>query len=164
MQTVGWPEETTMSPLHPHLVWVMRIRGLITTVPFLALALALDFGPLRETPVPAGVVPGAVLLVALILLVLLPPRRYRAWGYREVEDELHIGAGLLFRSRTAVPFGRVQHIDVAHGPIERRFGLATLILHTAGTRGSAVSLPGLRHDEAERMRDRIRAKIRQDLV
>jgi membrane protein YdbS with pleckstrin-like domain len=164
MQSVGWPEESIMLPVHPDQVWVLRIRGLITAAPFVALALALDFGPLRETPVPAGVVPGAVLLVALILLVLLPPRRYRAWGYREEEDELHVGSGLLFRSRTVVPFGRVQHIDVAHGPIERRFGLATLILHTAGTRGAAVPLPGLRHDDAERMRDRIRAKIRQDLV
>ena len=164
MQTVAWPAETNLSPLDPNLVWVMRIRGLITAAPFVALALALDFGPLRESPLPAGLVPLAVLLIALVLLMLLPPRRYRAWGYREEEDELHIGSGLLFRARTVVPFGRVQHIDVAHGPVERRFGLATLILHTAGTRGSAVSLPGLRHDEAERMRDRIRAKIRQDLM
>jgi membrane protein YdbS with pleckstrin-like domain len=164
MQTTAWPTDSTLSPLHPDLVWVMRIRGLLAAAPFLALALVLDLGPLRETPVPPGIVPGAVLLVALVLLALLPSRRYRAWGYREEEDELHIGAGLLFRARTVVPFGRVQHIDVAHGPVERRFRLATLILHTAGTRGSAVSLPGLRHDEAERMRDRIREKIRQDLV
>ena len=94
----------------------------------------------------------------------LPRRRYRAWGYREGEDELHVRRGLLVRVRTIVPFGRVQHIDVAQGPIERRFGLATLILHTAGTRGASVPLPGLPHGEAERMRDRIRAKIRQDLV
>jgi hypothetical protein len=164
MQTDVWPDESTMSPLHPSYVRVLRIRGLISAAPFLALAAGLDFGPLRETPVPAGIVPGAVLLLAAVLIVLLPPRRYRAWGYREAEDELHVGSGLLFRTRTVVPFGRVQHIDVAHGPIERRFGLATLILHTAGTRGAAVPLPGLLHDEAERMRDRIRAKIRQDLV
>ena len=68
------------------------------------------------------------------------------------------------RIRTVVPFGRVQHIDVAQGPIERSFGLATLILHTAGTRGASVPLPGLLFDEAERMRDRIRVKIRQDLA
>jgi hypothetical protein len=66
--------------------------------------------------------------------------------------------------RTVVPFGRVQHIDTTQGPIERRLGLATLILHTAGTRSAAVSLPGLREADAEQMRDRIRAKIRQDLV
>ena len=164
MQTDVWPDESTMSPLHPKYIWVLRIRGLVTVAPFLALAAGLDFGPLRETPVPPWVVPGAVLLLAAVLLLLLPSRRYRAWGYREEEDELHVRSGLFTRVRTLVPFGRVQHIDVAHGPIERRFGLATLILHTAGTRGAAVPLPGLLHADAEAMRDRIRVKIRQDLA
>ncbi len=63
-----------------------------------------------------------------------------------------------------MPFGRVQHIDVAQGPIERQFGVARLILHTAGTRSSAVGLPGLDTGEAGRIRDVIRSRIRQDLV
>ena len=95
---------------------------------------------------------------------VLPVRRYRGWGYREGEDEIEIRRGLLIRVRTIVPFGRVQHIDVAQGPIQRMFGLGTLILHTAGTHGASVPLPGLPVAEAEAMRDRIRAKIRQDLV
>ena len=49
------------------------------------------------------------------------------------EDEIEIRRGRLVRVRTIVPFGRVQHIDVAQGPIQRPFGLGTLILHTAGT-------------------------------
>ena len=156
--------DTALRPLHPHQVHVLRIRGAITAVPILFAALSADLGPLRQTPVPLGLVTGAVLLLALAALLWLPPRRYRAWGYREGEDELHIRSGLWVRFATVVPFGRVQHIDIAHGPVERRFGLATLILHTAGTRGAAVPLPGLPEGEAERMRDHIRAKIRQDLA
>ncbi|WP_129791284.1 PH domain-containing protein [Sphingosinicella sp. CPCC 101087] len=163
MQTIGWPEENSLRPLHPNQIRVLQLRGLVTALPLTALVAALDFGPLRQTPVPPGLTTAVVLAAALILLAILPPRRYRAWGYREEEDELHIGSGLLIRVRTVVPFGRVQHIDVAQGPIERRYGLATLILHTAGTRGAAVPLPGLPHEQAERMRDRIRAKIRHEL-
>ena len=164
MQSDDWPEESTLTSVHPDYVWVLTIRGALVAVPLALLAAVMDFGPLRETPAPAGLLTGAVLIVCLILLALLPRRRYRAYGYREQADELHVGAGLLFRARTVVPFGRVQHIDIAHGPVERHFGLSTLILHTAGTRGAAVPLPGLRHEQAEEMRDRIRAKIRQDLV
>lgn len=153
-----------MSPLHPNQLWVLRVRGLITAVPILLAAVMADLGPLRETPVPLGAVSAAVLLMLVAGLVVLPPRRYRAWAYREEADELHIRSGLLVRSATVVPFGRVQHIDITHGPIERRLGLATLVLHTAGTRGASVPLPGLLQAEAEGMRDRIRAKIRQDLV
>jgi membrane protein YdbS with pleckstrin-like domain len=160
----GQPHAGAMTPLHPNFVWVMRIRAAILAFFLTTAGWFADAGLLRETPLPAGLLPGLVALLALIGLVVLPTRRYRAWGYREEEDELHIRFGLWTRFRTVVPFGRVQHIDIASGPIERRFGLATLILHTAGTRGAAVPLPGLAHDLAESMRDRIRVKIRQELV
>lgn len=157
-------DEARLSPLHPDQVRVLRLRGLITALPILVAALVVDFGPLRATAVPLGLVSGGVLLLALAALVWLPPRRYRAWGYREEPDELHIRSGLMVRVGTVVPFGRVQHIDVAQGPAERRYGLATLILHTAGTRGASVPLPGLTQEQAEAMRDRIRGKIRQELA
>jgi membrane protein YdbS with pleckstrin-like domain len=154
----------TMTAIHPDYVWVLRLRGAVAALfPILGASILERSLPPR-VDIPAGLIAGIVLLLALIAIFLLPRRRWRAWGYREEEDELHVRHGLLVRFRTVVPFGRVQHIDVAQGPIERRFGLATLILHTAGTRGAAVPLPGLPHDEAERMRDRIRAKIRQELA
>jgi len=153
-----------MQPLDPDQIKVMRIRAALVSVMPLVIAFVLDLGPLRETPVPEYALPGAVLLIVLYAVLVLPGRRYRAWGYAEGEDELAVRRGVLVRTRTIVPFGRVQHIDVAQGPIERRYGLATLILHTAGTRSASVALPGLRHADAEAMRDRIRAKIRQDLV
>jgi uncharacterized protein len=155
-----------VTPLHPNQVWVMRLRAAIPAAAAAAAAWALDIGPIRDLPVPPaeGVVPAAVAAVAFLAAFLLPLRRYRAWGYREEEDELHIAHGVWTRVRTVVPFGRVQHIDVRQGAFERPFGLATLILHTAGTRGSSVALPGLPVAGAELMRDRIRAKIRQDLI
>ena len=164
METNESSAERLMTPLHPNQLWVFRIRGAIAAVVVVAGAMTLDFSLLRETALRPGLVPAAVGLLALAAILLLPRRRYCAWGYCEEEDELHVRSGLFTRVRTLVPFGRVQHIDVAHGPIERRFGLATLILHTAGTRGAAVPLPGLLHGDAEAMRDRIRAKIRQDLA
>jgi hypothetical protein len=63
-----------------------------------------------------------------------------------------------------VPFGRVQHIDVEKGPVERYYGLATLVLHTAGTHNASVSLPGLAEEDALAMREAIRAKIRRDTL
>jgi len=156
--------ERVMTPLHPNQLKVLRVRTAIAMLFPLVLAVGLDLGPLRETALPLGLVAGAAALLALAATLVLPARRYRAWGYAEAGDELHVSHGLLVRVRTIVPFGRVQHIDVAQGPVERRYGVATLILHTAGTRGAAVPLPGLAQPDAERMRDRIRAKIRQGLA
>jgi uncharacterized protein len=155
-----------MRPLHPNQIWVLRIRAAIPAAIISVAAFVIDLGPARDIPfAPAqGTVPAAVAALASLAALLLPRRRYRRWGYLVEEDELHIRYGVWTRVRTAIPFGRVQHIDVAQGPVERPFGLSTLILHTAGTRGSAVALPGLKTADAERMRDLVRAKIRQDLV
>ena len=118
----------------------------------------------QGSPLPAGLL-GVLAVIATILLTLvLPGRRYRSWSYDVGEDELHVEQGIWVRTRTIVPFGRVQHIDLSQGPIERRYGVGVLTLHTAGTRSSAVQLPGLEMAQAEGMRDDIRGKIRQDLV
>jgi len=158
-------EPSEMTRLDPAHVAVLRIRfALIAVAATLVALAAMRMGVLRAVAVPPLLLPGAVLLLGLAATLLLPVRRYRGWFYREGEDEIEIRRGRLIRVRTIVPFGRVQHIDVAQGPIQRPFGLATLILHTAGTQGASMSLPGLPHAEAEALRDRIRVKIRQDLV
>ncbi|MDR1393603.1 MAG: PH domain-containing protein [Bifidobacteriaceae bacterium] len=81
-------------------------------------------------------------------------RRVRAIGYVERADDLIIRKGLLFRSLTVVPYGRLQYLDVAAGPVDRKFGLATLTLNTAAGSLNA-SLPGLEPDAAARLRDRL---------
>ena len=153
-----------MTPLHPGQLKVLRVRAAIVAVALLIAVLIGDLTWLRETPLPFGLASGAAAILLLGWAILIPGRRYRSWGYGMSEDELFIQHGLWTRTRTVVPFGRVQHIDVAQGPIERAFGVGTLILHTAGTRSSAVDLPGLEFGEAGRMRDAIRSKIRQDLM
>lgn len=157
-------QDQAMTPLHPSQIWVLTIRAGLFALVLVLAAFALDRGLLRRAPVPPLALPLAMLALGLAGTFVIPRRRYRRWGYREGEDEIEIRRGMLIRVRTIVPFGRVQHIDVAQGPIQRPFGLATLILHTAGTQGAAVPLPGLAHAEAEAMRDRIRAKIRQEFV
>jgi membrane protein YdbS with pleckstrin-like domain len=42
------------------------------------------------------------------------------------------------------------------------FGTATLVVHTAGTHNSIVSLPGLSPDRAAEIRDTIRAHVHTD--
>ncbi len=103
-----------------------------------------------------------VALVFGLLALMVPLRRYHARGYDMASDRLRVVRGLLFRSDTVVPFSRVQHIDVEQGPLERAFGIARLILHTAGTHNSSVTLPGLAHTDAVRMREEIRAHVKRE--
>jgi len=153
-----------MKPLSPSQKKVLRARGLISAAGFLGVALAAEAVLASRGEAPVGIMAAVALLLGAILAFVLPARRYRAWAYDVTEDELYVQNGIWLQTRTVVPFGRVQHIDVSQGPIERRYGVGALTLHTAGTRASAVVLPGLEMADAERMRDEIRGKIRQDLV
>lgn len=106
-----------------------------------------------------GAIAGVALLVGIWLAVIAPPRRWRYWGYAFTGRELHVAHGWWTRVHTIVPVIRVQHIDVAQGPFERSFGVARLILHTAGTDQTVVTLPGITRATAEEVRDAIRERI-----
>lgn len=153
-----------MNALHTRQLILLRIRFAIGSAVLLVPLLLGDWQLSTRTAVPPGLLTGAGVVLMLVAIFLMPRRRYASWGYQADVDELVVRHGLMVRMLTIVPFGRVQHIDVAQGPVERSLGLATLVLNTAGTRGAAVRLPGLLHSDAEALRDHIRSKIRQDLM
>jgi membrane protein YdbS with pleckstrin-like domain len=89
-------------------------------------------------------------------------KHYRSTFWRLDEDGLAIRRGRLWQRETRVPATRVQHLDLKRGPLQRRRHLATLVVHTAGTRHSAVSVPHLDADDAQRLRDVLGRQIDRD--
>jgi membrane protein YdbS with pleckstrin-like domain len=98
-----------------------------------------------------------VLLAVLVWLLWLIPRQVHAIGYAEADDDLLVRKGILFRSLTVVPYGRMQFVDVNAGPLDRRCGVAQVRLHTAAAQTDAT-IPGLPPEEAARLRDRLTAR------
>ena len=92
--------------------------------------------------------------VIVVVRLALVERNYRAWGYVERDEDLYITNGVLYRNLVAVPYGRMQLVEVASGPLERAFGLASVSLKTASAETNAT-IPGLTPDEAARLRDRL---------
>ncbi|MEM9596499.1 MAG: PH domain-containing protein [Acidobacteriota bacterium] len=84
-----------------------------------------------------------------------PAVRYRHMSYRVDGWGVRIRRGVFWRSVASVPKARVQHTDVSRGPLQRRFGIATLVIHTAGTQYAAIPLPGLTHATALAIRDHL---------
>lgn len=145
-----------LSPLDPRYKRVLRLNGAVYGA---ALLVAATFGEIALDGW-TGLFWVPALLLAGLLVFSLPGRRYRSRGYRLGADDLRVVKGVWFHSDITVPLGRVQHIDVAQGPIERANGLAKLVLHTAGTDNSSVSLEGLAHEDATAMRDEVREVMR----
>lgn len=97
------------------------------------------------------IVLGALILVTATTLVILP-RQARAFGYQLRTDDLVFRRGILWQRMVAVPYGRMQLVDITHGPLDRAFGIAKLKLVTAAA-ATGVTIPGLSQEAAERLRD-----------
>ena len=150
----------TLLPVEPGYKNVLRARLAVMWAPLIVGAIILDQA-IDETVyhgLPSTLVP----LLALISIAFAPQRIYRHLGYRLSEALLQVVRGWMFHIDTVVPLVRVQHIDVTRGPLDKMFGTATLVVHTAGTHNSIVTVPGLAPERAEEIRDIIREHVRTD--
>jgi membrane protein YdbS with pleckstrin-like domain len=133
------------------------VANLVTVVVLAAPLLFVLLGWWRWPPLWLAITgPSATLLAALWRLVLIP-RQVRAIGYAERDEDLLIRGGIFFQRTMAVPYGRMQYVDIGVGPVERALGLCTEKLHTASP-GTNARIPGLPAAEGARLREQLAAR------
>lgn len=142
---------------------VIRFRLAMTWLPIAVGVAILDFKLLDDTQA-YGLLSVLGPLLALLSITTAPQRVYRRLLYGLDARLLQVLRGWLFHTDTIVPFVRVQHLDVTRGPLDKLFGTATLVVHTAGTHNSIVTVPGLPPERAEEIRDIIRQHVRTDFA
>lgn len=156
--------------LDPRSIRADRLSGgILAAVLSAALLVGVLAAGLLGSPGLLGVLSllGGWLAVGLLLTGLLmwwPAVSYRHTSYEISEQGIRIRRGVLWRTVSSVSRSRVQHTDVAQGPVERLFGLATLIVYTAGTHHASVSLSGLARETALLIRDHLIAGGEGDAV
>jgi membrane protein YdbS with pleckstrin-like domain len=89
-------------------------------------------------------------------------RSFEMEGYALRQRDLFHREGLFWRTQTVIPFNRVQHCEVAQGPIEKRYGLASLKVFTAGGDSSDLTIRGISLERARRLRAFVMQKAGQD--
>lgn len=94
--------------------------------------------------------------------ILLAAKGYEYEGYAVREKDILYQSGIFFRSTLIIPFNRVQHCEIEHGPVDRMFGLAELSLFTAGGSSSDLSIPGLAQDKASALKNFITNRVAAD--
>ena len=75
------------------------------------------------------------------------------WGYAIRDTDFLVRSGVIWKRVVAIPFARIQHVDSDAGPLDRGFGLANLVIHTAGAQMGSITLPGLPTERASALRD-----------
>jgi membrane protein YdbS with pleckstrin-like domain len=141
--------------LDPRAKTLWRITGALNTLPLLAGAIIGGWALvwLADRPLLVGVLPVVAVLVLVVLSVgVMPGLRWRRWRYEIRTDEVDLQRGIFWVARTLVPLARIQHVDTRQGPLQRRFGLATVVFYTAA---GPNQIPELSAPVAAGVRDRI---------
>ncbi|MBT8083698.1 MAG: PH domain-containing protein [Woeseia sp.] len=136
--------------LHPFYVRALRVSAAITlTVVVIALT-ALRF--MLNLPLGTSVFLFSALAIAAIGAMIWPGISVQYRGYVLRDKDILFRKGVIWRSVTAIPFNRIQHVETSSTPLERKFKLATLQLFTAGGSSGDLKISGLGTDVAEQLR------------
>lgn len=155
-ETLSAPPE--FQRLDPRVVSLWRLSNLIGWGILIIALLISNIVLMIGLDIPlAGVLAGWLALAGISIWFtwFRPPRLYQAWSYRIDDRVLETRSGLLFQVSRLLPLSRLQHVDLHRGPLERMFGLASLVLHTAGTQSASITIPGLDVALAIRLRDHL---------
>ena len=71
------------------------------------------------------------------------------------EHDIALRKGIFWRKQIIQPLVRLQHIEVARGPVDKYLELAGLRIFSAGTETETFTIPGLNVATAEQLRQRL---------
>lgn len=143
-------DTTERQPLDTAVLRAWRVRntavtGLIGGVLLTVAGLATAAGAVGGTMM---VVAGALAVAALSFGWWYAGAAYQRWSVRFAEAGVEMERGVVIRTRTVMPYFRLQHVDVQEGPFDRWFGLAQLVLFTAAPSEKA-EIPGIARDRID---------------
>lgn len=123
-----------MEKISPYSRKMWTIEGLLTTVFFLIVAVALnvflDFNVLWKYILTYSLY--AVALIILINSIIIPKCKYEKFRYHMDEEKITLKYGVFIETNVIIPMRRVQYVDTEQGIILRKYKLINLTVHTAG--------------------------------
>ena len=152
-------DELVMEPMAESYVREVKTQLLIIFLPIL-IASVLPFLLTQITLLLA--VPVFVLMLATVISRLVI-QKAQVKGVSLREFDVAYRSGLFWRKTVIVAFSRVQHVEVSSGPLQRKFGLATVKFFTAGGSSVDLKVDGLSTERAEQMRTFIADKIDESI-
>lgn len=143
--------------LHPRFVRRMQVQhGLIALAPLIG---ATAFTVLLPSPPLIIVILWALVVSFAVVFFIWPSIAVPRQGYTVRDKDIVYKKGVVWRSVTAIPYNRIQHVETSSTPLDRKFGIAALQIFTAGGSGSDLKIHGLGADNAERLRVYILDKV-----
>ena len=152
-------ESAGLKPISPSFLKVLRIELLISSFIVLLIAgICIYFIKTLQKPLWIYLIAG-IWVFLLALQWFIQQKSFHVMAFAVREKDILFRRGWIVRKIRTCPFNRIQHSSISSGPLERKYGLATLILYTAGTDDSDVRIAGLPAAEATTLKEWINKKV-----
>jgi len=153
VQDIPAIEEVTFRPLEDNYLLAVRIAFGINFLLFGA-ALTAGFVFITKLQIPWLMYVAGGLFAGLSLLIWVGNNlNYRYSGYALRQKDVLYRSGWFVHKTNVLPINRIQHISVQSGPIERRFGLASVSIFTAGGSSADFTIKGITDKTANQVKD-----------
>ena len=160
-ETLPKAEEAEYTRLAKAYRTLTLIRGLISSlVLLLIIFMVIVFAQLWNFYIILSLT--GIWLLLFSLLLIRPWKLYAYKGYALREHDILYKSGWLWKRKVAIPYNRIQHVEVRRGPLEELLHLRKLEIYTAGGSASDLSIPGLGPEQAEKLRAFISLKTGMD--
>lgn len=145
--------------LNKKAIGCMRINSIIWSIVFIVAGIIVINVSLSKG-VKIGTESYIALFVILVLIVvydiIAPIIRYKRYRYHIDDEMFAVVEGLWFITKSVAPIERIHQIAVSRGPIDRMFGLAKVVITTAG---GEITIRFLEVDVAEEIADKLKNRI-----
>ncbi len=151
-------------PLEPAYLMVERITVLITLSVILiaGVSMAIMFNSSMDTML--VIAASVVFLLFAALLFFSTELSFRYSGYALREKDIIYRNGWIVRKERIVMLNRIQHVSVQSGPLERKFGLSSVSLYTAGASDADFTIRGIKIETAQQIKEWVSKKLNDDSI
>jgi len=154
-------EEVEFTKLHSG-YWKVLMLSAATVFLILGIVITLALIFIEElTPSAIPIVVGFLLIIIISVICSRVSFLKKAYAFRN--HDVLLRSGILATKTTIIPYNRVQHVALHEGMYSRMLGFASIEVFTAGGSSSDITIPGLKKDHAEDIKQLLMGKIQKQL-
>lgn len=145
-------EEIPFQPLEKDYLMVERISAGITFFVILAIAISVFYFIESLQEALTMFLAGGILTLIFALSFISTTVSFKYSGYALREKDILFKSGWIIRKIRIVMLNRIQHVSVQSGPIERKYGLSSVSIYTAGSSQADFTITGISEETALRIK------------
>jgi len=131
------------------------ISATIITIPIILVSI---FN--AEVPLYVGYALSAVLLAYIIFNIFWSRISIQYKSYLLRSNDILFKKGVIWKKTTAIPFNRIQHVEVKQSAIAKQLNLSKIVIFTAGGNTGDLAISGLNDQTANKIREFIMGKLK----